>query len=102
MKRIFITKRGQKRLACNREYLEETFYPEYGRHFEDMVLTTIKLLPNNPEMGREAFPELERPELRKILCAHYDFWIYYRIKKTAIDILSVRHVLMNIDSPHKL
>jgi len=102
MKRLFITKRGEKRLAANREYLEENFYPEYGRRLEDMFLQTIKLLPDDPELGREAFPELDRPELRKILCEHYDYWIYYRIKKSTIDILSIRHTLMNIDSPSKL
>jgi len=102
MKRLFITKRGEKRLAANREYLEENFYPEYGRRLEDMFLQTIKLLPNNPELGHEAFPELDRPELRKILCEHYDYWIFYRIKKSTIDILSIRHTLMNTDSPSKL
>ncbi len=29
--RLVITKRGQKRIASSREYLEDNFYPEYGR-----------------------------------------------------------------------
>ena len=28
--RLVITKRGQKRIASSREYLEDNFYPEYG------------------------------------------------------------------------
>ena len=100
--RLVITKRGQKRIASNREYLECNFYLEYGRWFEDKVLETIRRLPENPQLGCEAFPEVNRPEIRKILCDHYTYWIYYRVKKTTIEILSVRHCLMRIDSPRKL
>ena len=100
--RIVITKRGQNRITSNREYLESNFYPEYGRAFEDKVLQTIRRLPDNPEIGREAFPEIERPEIRKILCDHYSYWIYYRVKKHAIEILSVRHSLMRINTPRQL
>ena len=100
--RLVITKRGQKRIASNREYLEDNFYPEYGRRFEDKIVESIKRLPDNPELGREAFPEINRPEIRKLLCDHYSYWIYYRIKRTAIEILSVRHGLMRIDTPRSL
>lgn len=100
--RIVITKRGQNRIASNREYLENNFYPEYGRWFEDKVVQTIRRLSDNPEMGREAFPEIERPEIRKILCDNYSYWIYYRLKKHMIEILSVRHCLMRIDTPRQL
>ena len=100
--RLVITKRGQKRIASNREYLEDNFYPEYGRWFEDHVLQTIRRLPDNPELGREAFPVIGRPEIRKILCDHYHYWIFYRVKKHMIEILSVRHCLMRIDTPHQL
>ena len=74
--KLVITKRGQKRIASNRKYLEDNFYLETGRRFEDNVLETVRQLPANPQLGREAFPELDRPE-----------------------ILSVRHTLMNIRSP---
>ena len=100
--RLVITKRGQKRIASNREYLEDNFYPEYGRRFKDKIVESIKRLPDNPELGREAFPEINRPEIRKLLCDHYSYWIYYRIKRTAIEILSVRHSLMRIDTPRSL
>lgn len=66
------------------------------------MLQTIRRLPDNPEMGREAFPEIERPEIRKILCDHYSYWIYYRVKKHVIEVLSVRHCLMRIDTPRQL
>ena len=100
--RLVITKRGQKRIASNRKYLEDNFYLETGRRFEDNVLETIRQLPANPQLGREAFPELDRPEIRKILCDHYNYWIYYRAQKRVIEILSVRHTLMNIRSPKQL
>jgi plasmid stabilization system protein ParE len=99
---LVITKRGQKRIASNRKYLEDNFYLETGRRFEDNVLETIRQLPANPQLGREAFPELDRPEIRKILCNHYNYWIYYRVQKRVIEILSVRHTLMNIRTPKQL
>ena len=100
--KLVITKRGQKRIASNRKYLEDNFYLETGRRFEDNVLETIRQLPANPQLGREAFPELDRPEIRKILCDHYNYWIYYRVQKRVIEILSVRHTLMNIRTPKQL
>ena len=100
--RLVITKRGQKRIASNRKYLEDNFYLETGRQFEDNVLETIRQLPANPQFGREAFPELDRPEIRKILCDHYNYWIYYRVQKRVIEILSVRHTLLNIRTPKQL
>lgn len=100
--KLVLTKRGQKRIASNRKYLEDNFYLETGRRFEDNVLETIRQLPANPQLGREAFPELDRPEIRKILCDHYNYWIYYRLQKRVIEILSVRHTLMNIRTPKQL
>ena len=100
--KLVLTKRGQKRIASNRKYLEDNFYLETGRRFEDNVLETIRQLPANPQLGREAFPELDRPEIRKILCTHYNYWIYYRVGKRVIEILFVRHTLMNIRTPKQL
>ena len=100
--KLVLTKRGQKRIASNRKYLEDNFYLETGRRFEDNVLETIRQLPANPQLGREAFPELDRPEIRKILCDHYNYWIYYRVQKRVIEILSARHTLMNIRTPKQL
>ena len=100
--KLVLTKRGQKRIASNRKYLEDNFYLETGRRFEDNVLETVRQLPANPQLGREAFPELDRPEIRKILCNHYNYWIYYRVQKRVIEILSVRHTLMNIRTPKQL
>jgi plasmid stabilization system protein ParE len=100
--KIVITKRGQRRIASNRKYLEDNFFLEFGRRFEDKVLETIQQLPANPQLGREAFPELDRPEIRKILCRHYQYWIYYRVRESVIEILSVRHTLMNIRTPKEL
>ncbi len=100
--KLTITKRGQKRIASNREYLEANFYPEFGRRFEDKVLQTFRRISDNPEIGREAFPSLKRPEILKILCDSYNYWIYYRLNKRTVEILSVRHCLMKIESPQQL
>ena len=100
--KVVLTRRAQKRIESNRLYLENEFYPEYGRNFEDKVLETIWSLTDQPDLGHEAFPELNRPELRKLLCKHYSYWIFYRRKKNRCEILSVRHTLMNINSPRQL
>ena len=99
---IVITKRGQMRIDSTREYIERKFYPEYGRAFEDDVIHTISLLEDNPDLGEAAFKELNRPELRRILCANHQHFIYYRHDKKICEILSVRHTLMDIRSPRQL
>ena len=99
---IFITKRGQHRIDSTRRYIEDKFYTDYGRAFEDDVVATIRLLVDNPDLGPEAFPELNRPELRKILCFNRQHYIYYRRGKKVCEILSVRHTLMDILSPRQL
>ena len=38
--KLVLTKRGQKRIASNRKYLEDNFYLETGRRFEDNALDT--------------------------------------------------------------
>ena len=96
------TKRGRKRFNSCSAYISENFYPAYADNWEEAVARTVERLPDNPELGREAFPEINRPEIRKLLCDHYNYWIYYRIKRTAIEILSVRHCLMRIDTPRQL
>ena len=96
------TKRGFKRLQSAFDYIADNFYLDYAIQFDRDARNVALRLPGNPEMGREAFPEIERPEIRKILCDHYSYWIYYRLKKHVIEILSVRHCLMRIDSPRQL
>ena len=50
----------------------------------------------------EAFPRMKRPQYRKILCKNRSWWIYYRIMKDRIEILSVKHALQNVLSPRNL
>jgi len=45
--KLVITRRAQTRIAASREYLENNFYPEYGRWFEDKIISTIDGLGNN-------------------------------------------------------
>ncbi|MCQ2395578.1 MAG: type II toxin-antitoxin system RelE/ParE family toxin [Kiritimatiellae bacterium] len=100
--KIVLAKRALQRIESSRLFLENEFYPEYGRNFEDKVLETIRMLHDQPDLGHEAFPELNRPDLRKLLCKCYSYWIFYRRKKNQCEILSVRHTLMNINTPRQL
>ena len=50
--------------------------PPYEIQFDSDARNVALMLPADPQLGREAFPELDRPE-----------------------ILSVRHTLMNIRTP---
>ena len=100
--KIVWTKRGLKRLQSAFDYIAENFYLDYAIQFDSDARNVALMLPANPQLGRVAFPELDRPELRKILCRNYNYWIYYRTQKNAIEILSVRHALMDIKSPRNL
>lgn len=96
------TKRGIKRLQSAFDYIADNFYLDYAIRFNSDAHEITAKLPIHPQLGREAFPEIERPEIRKILCGHYQYWIYYRAKRNLIEILSVRHARMNIRSPREL
>ena len=100
--RLLWTKRGLKRLQSAFDYIADNFYLDYAIQFDSDARKVALMLPANPQLGREAFPELDRPEIRKILCDHYNYWIYYRVQKRVIEILSVRHTLMNIRTPKQL
>ena len=100
--RLLWTNRGLKRLQSAFDYIADNFYLDYAIRFDSDARNVAASLPDNPELGREAFPELDRPEIRKILCDHYNYWIYYRVQKRVIEILSVRHTLMNIRTPKQL
>ena len=100
--KIVWTKRGLKQLQSAFDYIAENFYLDYAIQFDSDARNVALMLPTNPQLGRIAFPELDRPELRKILCRHYNYWIYYRAQKNVIEILSVRHTLMDIKSPRNL
>ena len=100
--KLFWTKRGLKRLQSAFDYIADNFYLDYAIQFDGDARNVAASLPSNPELGVEAFPELDRPEIRKILCRHYQYWIYYRVRKSVIEILSVRHTLMNIRAPEQL
>ena len=100
--KLLWTKRGLKRLQSAFDYIADNFYLDYAIRFDSDARNVAASLPDNPELGREAFPELDRPEIRKILRDHYNYWIYYRVQKRVIEILSVRHTLMNIRTPKQL
>ena len=100
--KITWTSRGRKRFTAISNYIAEEFYADYADAWEEDVAATIESLATHPELGPEAFPALKRPELRRILLANRSYWVYYRIAKKAIDILSVKHVLQDVLSPRQL
>ncbi len=54
----------------------------------EKVFEKVDLLKSSPEMGREV-PEISRKEIREIIFGNYR--IIYRIEKTRISILTIRH-----------
>lgn len=96
------TKRGTRRLIESFRYIAQNFYLEYAVAFRVDVLKTANLLSANPDLGEEAFTELNRPELRKLLCSSRQHYVYYRRCKYRCEILSVRHTLMDIRGPRHL
>ena len=96
------TKRASARLRSAIQYIAFNFYPEYAVAFANDVTDTAAMLPANPKLGVEAFPGIRRPQYRKILCKNRSWWIYYRIVKRHVEILSVKHALQSVPSPRNL
>ena len=96
------TIRGRKRFTAISDYIATEFYSEYADAWEEDVATTVEHLADTPQIGIVAFPALKRPELRRILLANRSYWVYYRLRKSVIDILSVKHILQNVKSPRNL
>ena len=96
------TPRGRKRFFAISNYIATEFYSDYADAWEEDVATTVEPLAVHPELGTIAFPFLKRPELRRILLANRNYWVYYRIAKNAIDILSIKHILQNVRTPRNL
>ena len=90
------SKRASTRLRSAVRYIAVNFYPEYAVAFASDVTDTAEMLPANPRIGVEAFPRMKCPQYRKILCKNRNWWIYYRITKDRIEILSVKHALQNV------
>ena len=64
--KLLWTKRGLKRLQSAFDYIADNFYLDYAIQFDSDARNVALMLPANPQLGREAFPELDRPEIRKI------------------------------------
>ena len=96
------TKRASDRIRSTVRHIAVNFYPEYAVAFANDATDTANMLPANPKIGVEAFPGMKRPQYRKILCKNRNWWIYYRIRKDCIEILSVKHILQNVISLRNL
>ncbi len=90
------TKRASERLASASSYIAKNFYPDYATAFRDDVVMSIRETCKNPRIGIVAFPNMQRQEIRKILCKNRNWWVYYRIKKECIEVLSVKHILQQV------
>ena len=96
------TPRAEKRLIGAMTYIALNFYPEYAVAFRNDVIETANGIPANPKIGPEAFPGQGFPDRRKVLCKNKNWWVFYRIKRNHIDIISVKHVLQQVQTPHSL
>ena len=96
------TMRAKTRLRDAFLYIATNFYPGYAVAFENDVFATTETIPQNPEIGVEAFSSMKRPQYRKILCKNRNWWVYYRVRKDCIEVLSVKHILQNVKSPRSL
>ena len=90
------TPRARKRFISISGYIASEFYADYADAWEEDVAATVEPLAKHPQLGHGAFPNLKRPEIRRILLANKNYWVYYRVTKTAIDILSIKHRLQHI------
>ena len=62
------TKRATKRLLEAAQYISDNFYYEYAVAFSNDVIETADSIPENPEIGIEAFPQQILRDCRKVLC----------------------------------
>ena len=90
------TKRASERLASASSYIARNFYPDYATAFRDDVVLTVRQACDNSHIGLVAFPDMKRPQYRKILCKNRNWWVYYRIRKNCIEVLSVKHILQQV------
>jgi len=90
------TKRASERLASASSYIAKNFYPDYATAFRDDVVFSVRESCQNPRIGIVAFPDMQRQEIRKILCKNRNWWVYYRIRKDCIEVLSVKHILQQV------
>ena len=93
------TNRAALRLRNAVKYIAINFYPEYAIAFRNDALDTANAIPANSEIGEEAFPLMKRPNVRKVLCRNRKWWVFYKIGKDRIYIISVKHVLQRTDTP---
>jgi toxin ParE1/3/4 len=58
------------------------------------MFSAVGRLSKLPQSGREV-PEFQRPDVRELIYKQYR--IIYRVSKTSVDILTVRHSLQLLD-----
>ena len=96
------TRRARLRFAFCSDYLAENFGSEVAADWEEAVFTTVSALIDSPRAGIEAFPGVGRNDLRKVLVDGRRYWIYFRLRQSTIEILSIRHTLMAPPRPTSL
>ena len=92
------SERSKERIRDLCRYIARHFYADYARTLRSDVIATAKRAAQDPEAYPEAFPEIERPEIRKILCASHRHYVYYQILSDRIEVMSVMHTLQEVKS----
>lgn len=59
-----------------------------ARHWVDSIFAKVQRLRRFPQSGR-AVPEIQRLSIRELI--HGDYRVIYRIERTRIAVLTVRH-----------
>lgn len=62
--------------------------PTAANKWVENIFKKVKTLSGSPEVGRKV-PEVNRKEIRELIFGNYR--IIYRLKKTFISILTIRH-----------
>ena len=63
--------------------------PTVARDWVDKIFKKVDILKSSSELGR-VVPEIRRKEIRELIFGNYRI-VVYRVEKTTVSILTVRH-----------
>lgn len=91
--------RGKRRLREYAKSIAEYDYPQTAYEWLVDMKAAVEHLADFPQIGREV-PEFNDGKVREII--HRGYRIFYRVKRSTVEIISVRHSRFLIESIHSL
>ena len=91
--------RGKRRLSEYAKSIAEYDYPQTAYEWLLDMKAAVEHLADFPQIGREV-PEFNDGKVREII--HQGYRIFYRVKRSTVEIISVRHSRFLIKSIHSL